>query len=119
MNIDPIWESKFREQYQQVFQNDLPGYNGKFGPISAFVNVGDSLPPQRRGKVPQYSRHLLSELQDQFDNLEQMGVFGKPENVGSYAEYVNPSFLLKKPDNSYRLVTSFGEEHPIISQLQR
>ena len=38
-----------------------------------------------------------------------MGVFGKPENVGSFAEYVNPSFLLKKPDNSYRLVTSFGE----------
>ena len=112
MNIDPIWESKFRDlhsKFHQVFQNDLPGYNGKFGPISAYVNVGDSLPPQRRGKVPQYSRHLLSELQDQFDNLEQMGVFATPESVGSYAEYVNPSFLLKKPDNSYRLVTSFGE----------
>ena len=73
------------------------------------MNIGDSLPPQRRGRIPQYSRNLLSELQSQFDQLEAKGVFATPESVGTYAEYVNPSFLIKKPDNSYRLVTSFGE----------
>ena len=113
MDIDPIWQPKFEALHKShgtVFSNNLPGYNGKFGPISAFVNVGDSLPPQRRGRIPQYSRNLLSELQHQFDKLEDMGVFGKPEEVGSYPEYVNPSFLVRKPDSDeLRLVTSFGE----------
>ena len=112
MNIDPSWEQKFAQlhsRYADVFNNDLPGYNGKFGAIYAHVNVGESLPPQRRGRVPQYTRNLLSELQNQFDNLETMGVFAKPEDVGVYAEYVNPSFLVNKPSGGHRLVTSFGE----------
>ena len=112
LDIDPNWENKFKDlhkKYSSVFDNNLPGYNGKFGAISAYVNVGDSLPPQRKGRIPQYSRGLLSELQNQFDTLETMGVFAKPESVGTYAEYANPSFLVKKPDGSYRLVTSFGE----------
>ena len=112
MDLDGIWSKKFQElheKYKTVFGTDLPGYNGKFGPISAYVNIGDSLPPQRKGKIPQYSRNLLSELQDQFDQLESIGVFAKPEDVGTYPEYINPSFLVKKPDNSHRLVTSFGE----------
>ena len=112
MIIDPSWEQKFTQlhsRYADVFNNDLPGYNGKFGAIYAHVNVGDSLPPQRRGRVPQYTRNLLSELQNQFDNLESMGVFAKPEDVGVYAEYVNPSFLVNKPSGGHRLVTSFGE----------
>ena len=112
MDLDNTWYQKFQnlhEKYKIVFGSDLPGYNGKFGNISAYVNIGDSLPPQRKGKIPQYSRNLLSELQDQFDQLESIGVFAKPEDVGTYPEYINPSFLVKKPDNSYRLVTSFGE----------
>ena len=103
MDIDPHWISKFQNlhtTYASVFGEDLPGYNGKFGAISAFVNIGDSLPPQRRGRIPQYSRNLLSELQSQFDQLEAKGVFATPESVGTYAEYVNPSFLVKKSDNS-------------------
>ena len=48
MIIDPSWEQKFTQlhsRYADVFNNDLPGYNGKFGAIYAHVNVGDSLPP--------------------------------------------------------------------------
>ena len=112
IDIDPIWSTEFEklhEKYQSVFNSDLPGYNGKFGSLFAHVNVGDSLPPQRKGRVPQYSRNMLSELQEQFDSLESIGVFAKPEDVGVYAEYVNPSLLVNKPDGGHRLVTSFGE----------
>ena len=94
MDIDPSWEREFNQlhsKYASVFNNDLPGYNSKFGAIFTHVNVGDSLPPQRKGRVPQYTRNLLSELQNQFDTLESMGVFAKPEEVGVYAEYINLS----------------------------
>ena len=77
------------------------------GAIFAYVNVGESLPPQRKGRLPQYTCNLLLELQNQFNTLESMGVLAKLEEVGVHAEYVNPSFLVNKPSTSHRLVTSF------------
>ena len=112
MNIDPAWLPRFEALHQihaPVFGDDIPGYNGKFGAVTAYVNIGNSLPPQRKGRLPQYSRNLLSELQSQFDTLESSGVFATPESVDTHAEYVNPSFLVKRPEGGYRLVTSFGE----------
>ncbi len=47
-SIDSSWKSKFKKlnnTHSSVFEDDLPGYNGRFGPVSAFVNVGNSLPP--------------------------------------------------------------------------
>ena len=76
----------------------------------AVVNTGPTLPPQRKGSIPQYSRDKLVELQDKFDELEtDYGVFATPEEVGVVAKYINPSFLAKKPSGGYRIVTSFGE----------
>jgi hypothetical protein len=37
-----------------------------------------------------------------------MGVFRRPEDVGVNVEYVNPSFLIKKPSRDFRLVTAFA-----------
>ena len=111
--IDSSWKSKFKKlhiTHSAVFEDDLPGYNGRFGQVSAFVNVGDSLPPQRRGKIPQYSKNNLIQLQQQIDDLESKGVFATPESVDTYPEYINPTFLVNKPgSDSFRLVTSFGE----------
>ena len=41
--------------------------------------------------------------------MEENGVIVPPDEVGVIAEYLNPSFLIKKPSGSFRLVTSFGE----------
>ena len=71
--------------------------------------MGPVLPPQRKGRVPQYARDKLVELQQKFDDLEAIGVFSKPEDVGVVAEYLNPSFLVKKPNGSFRLVTAFSD----------
>ncbi|CAG2212891.1 unnamed protein product [Mytilus edulis] len=71
--------------------------------------MGPVQPPQRKGRVPQYSRNQLVELQQKFDELEAIGVFKRPEDIGVSVEYVNPSFLVKKPNGSFRLVTAFAD----------
>ena len=54
--------------------------------------------PQRKGRIPQYSCDKLLELQQKFDELKQLGVFCTHEGKGVTAEYLNPSFLVKKPN---------------------
>ena len=44
-----------------------------------------------------------------FDELEQVNVFRRPEDLGITVEYLNPSFLVKKPSGGHRLVTAFAD----------
>lgn len=97
------------EEYDDVFDPRFPGYNGAVGPFKAVVNMGPVQPPQRKGRLPLYARDKLQELQHKFDELEDAGVFAKPEDVGVTVEYLNPSFLVKKPSGGYRLVTAFAD----------
>ena len=71
--------------------------------------MGPVEPPQRKGCLPQYARDKLIELQEKFDNLEHLGVFCRPEDVDITVEYLNPSFLVKKPNCGSRLVTAFAD----------
>lgn len=96
-------------EYKTVFRSNFGEYNGHAGPIQAIVNMGPTEPPQRKGRVPQYSRDKLVELQNKFDELELLGVFKRPEDLGIVAEYLNPSFLVKKPKGGFRLVTAFSD----------
>ena len=97
------------EEYDEVFNPKFSGYNGAVGPFEAKVNMGPVQPPQRKGRVPQYSRQQLTELQNKFDELEDIGVFKRPEDIGVCVEYVNPSFLVKKSNGGFRLVTAFSD----------
>ena len=100
---------KINSDYDDVFDPAISRYNGYSGNIEAVVNMGPTLPPQRKGRLPQYNRNSLQELQQKFDELEAAGVFSKPEDVGITVEYLNISFLVRKPSGGSRLVTSFGE----------
>ena len=97
------------QKYDRVFNPVITGYNGAAGPIKATVNMGPVQPPQRKGRVPQYSRNNLVQLQAKFDELEQAQVFRHPEDLGITVEYLNPSFLVKKPSGGHRLVTAFAD----------
>ena len=98
------------ERYDEVFNPMFNGYNGKAGPFKAVVNMGPVKPPQRKGRVPQYARKNLEELQTKFDELLQLGVFKRPEEIDVVAEYINPSFLVTKKNGiSKRLVTAFAD----------
>ena len=90
--------SNLIHEYDDVFNPQITGYNDAVGKLHATVNMGPVLPPQRKGREPQYSRDKLVELQQKFDELEAQGVFCSPEDVNVTAEYLNPSFLVKKPN---------------------
>ena len=49
------------------------------------------------------------ELHEKFDELERAEVFARPEDIGVAVEYLNPSFLVRKSNGGYRLVTAFNE----------
>ena len=110
--LTPACEREFKtslREFDDVFNPVFTKYNQSLGPFKAVVNMGDVKPPQRKGRLPQYSRDRLVELQAEMDKLEALGVLEIPENINVTAEYLNPSFLVKKPDNSWRLVTAFNE----------
>ena len=96
-------------EYDAVFDPIYKGYNGAAGPFKAKVNMGPVEPPQRKGRLPQYNRGKLVELQEKFDQLEELGVFETPEKADVSVEYLNPSFLVKKPNGGHRLVTAFAD----------
>ena len=97
------------ESYSHTFNPKFPKYNGRDGAVKAVVNMGPVQPPQRKGRLPLYNRDKLDILQQKFDELESLGVFAKPEDVGVVVEYLNPSFLVSKTRGGHRLVTDFGE----------
>jgi len=80
-------------KYQDVFDPNYQGYSSHYDKLEAVVNMGPVLPSQRKGRVPQYSKPKLGELQAMFDTLETEGIFKRPEEVGVTVEYFNPSFL--------------------------
>lgn len=88
-------------EYDNVLSSDI---SGTVGPFQAIVNMGPVQPPQRKGRVPQYVRDELEELQCKFDDLEHQGVFERPEDVAINVEYLNTSFFVKNPPCGYRLV---------------
>ena len=95
-------------KYKDVFDSRTRGkYNGFSGPLEVVVNMGPTLPPQKKGRVPMYKRDTLVELQRVCDELEGT-VLLKPEEVGVVCEYINPTFLVRKKSGKMRLVTDFG-----------
>jgi len=102
------FQSLLRE-YDSIFDPQFPGYNESTGPYQAQVNMGPVEPPQQKGCLPQYAQDKLVKLQEKFDHLEQPGVFRCPEDVGITVEYLNPSFLVMKPNGGSRLVTGFAD----------
>ena len=103
--------SALHQQFDSVFDPAYGTYNHKFGPFEAVVYIVPVQPPQRKGRVPQYSRDKLVELQHRFDESGAVGVLAKPESIGVRVKYLNSSFLVKKPqsDKDFRFVTAFTE----------
>ena len=111
---DNIPPDTFCNEFRKVLQTHDEVFNPSIvasivGTVQASVNMGPVQPPQRKGRVSQYSRDKLVKLQQKFDELEQCQIFRRPADIRVTIEYLNPSFLIKKPSGGFRLVTAFTD----------
>lgn len=83
--------------------------NGKARKFDAKIDMGPTQPPQRKGRLPPYSTEKLQILQDRCNELEALRVLRKPEEINITVEYLNPSFLVSKPNGWHRLVAAFED----------
>ena len=61
--------SNLHEELQNVFDGSQLGlYNGASGPLKVSINMGPTLPPQNKGRMPQYNRSQLEEFQQVIQN---------------------------------------------------
>ena len=105
------------KQYASVFTQNVGTYNDKSGKVLADVLLGNNKPVPKKGKIPSYNSSKSSILQDKFDELIDLGVLSHPEDVHVTVIHTSPSFLVKKSNGSYRLVTSFVELNKYIRPL--
>merc|ERR1711923_660420 len=79
-------------EFSQVFQSDLPRYNGFYGKVEASINVPKGLPQSSRLKhCPWYPKKMLLELQAKMDELEAKGALARPQDHDINVEAVSPS----------------------------
>ena len=100
---------EIHKNHEPVFSPGIGKYNGYSGKFSHSINMNENVPPQRKGKIPDYSKGDKDTLQEKFDILLNEGVLSRAEDIDQPVEYVHPSFLVKKPSGGHRLVTSFGQ----------
>ena len=124
VDLDNILSEKDRNEFQKmhsafntVFNPDIGTYNDKSGVIRASVCMGNNLPAPKKGKIPCYNSNNLTLLQEKFDELVELGVLSRPEEVNVDVIHTSPSFLVKKSDSGHRMVTSFVELNKYLRPL--
>lgn len=94
-------------KYDGIFNPTIGRYNDHSGRLRASINIGKVEPPTVKARLPDYDDDTMHRLQEKSDELEELGVLAKPEDVDVVVEHVNPSFLVTKPEGGERYVTSF------------
>ena len=108
-NAEKTTLKNIHAKHSAVFSEGIGCYNNYFGKFEHIINMSPNLPPQRRGRVPDYCRNDKERLQKVFDRLLKENVISRAEDVRQPVEHVHPSFIVKKASGGDRLVTSFGE----------
>ncbi len=105
INVDPQHQLTIQERrafqdlhrrYDTIFNKHIGKYNDYSGRIRARINMGPVEPPQHKARLPSYNTGKMQLLQAKLDELEELGVLARPENVGVRIEHVSPTFLVKK-----------------------
>ena len=110
--LTPAERERFQEllvTYDNVFNKAFGAYNGASGPYKASLNLGPAKPPSTKPQLPFYPQASLVLLQEEADKLEVLGVLRRPEDMGIEVKFTSPSFLIRKPDSTYRFITAFNE----------
>ena len=85
------------EQYQNVFDGHLTGYNGRYGKHSVSLQWADETRPKTtRIHPPTWSSSKDIALQRKIDQLTDMGVLADPYEHNVQVKCIHPCFLQKK-----------------------
>ena len=117
------------EEYSDVFQLDLPGYNGFFGDVSATYEFATaSRPVAQRNYMPNYGQHG-----EKLYNIKCREMIEKGVLIDPYAHYIQPalvnnSWIVKKQHvknkswdklgpKDVRLVTAFDQLNKFLRPI--
>jgi len=112
--MEDSWKYSFKklcDEYTDIIQYTPGIYNGRFGFIQNTVEFTNIPPPNSKCYVPKYNKEQMDLLADQMDELLELGVLAKPEDVGVTPLFTSPSMLVPKPDpgGGWRFVTDFTQ----------
>ena len=128
VSIDPDkqlsvgWRDKFKSlciEYSDTINPNPGRYNGYFGNVDNSIDFLSTPPPSVKARLPQYSSEKLKIMGKLMDDLENMGVLAKPEDMGVAPAFVVPSLLTPKPEKGeWRLVSDFTPLNIHIRKFQ-
>lgn len=96
-------------KHQVILSNGATYLYWSQAPTVVSTTMGPVEPPQHKGLLPQYARNKLVELQEKFNQLEDLGVSKCPEDVSVSVEYLNPFFPVKRSSGGFCVVTAFAD----------
>lgn len=86
------------------------GYNGGSWSSRSRNLHGTSSTTKKKGADTSIFQNAATTLQEKFNELEDIGVMKRQEDIiGVTEKYINPSFLIKKSTGGFRLVTAFAD----------
>ena len=127
VHIDPDgimsndWKQKFTQlctDYSDIIQYSPGTYNGYYGFVSNTIEFASTPPPNSKAYVPRYSKEMTDKLACKMDELLELGVLVKPEDLGCTPMFVSPSMLVPKPGSKdFRMVTDFTNLNSFIRKM--
>ena len=131
-NLPPSHRKQFEQvvhSYLAVFHQDLPGYNGFYGPVHASIKFGSKArPPPHKTRIPAYGSHGQKLFNQKAIAMMQKGVLVDPYRLGIQPSLVLDSWVVKKPafaslpwdkceEQHVRLVTGFDPLNKFLRQI--
>ena len=90
------------KKYVKIFQPDLPGYNGSYGPVFAdFTFASSARPGSHKIHTPSYGPHGQVLLHQKFSKLKAKGVLIDPLANNITPSLTHNSWLVKKPSSAH------------------
>ena len=106
-------------EYRDVIQYSPGTYNGAYGLVKNTVEFTNIPPPNNKCYIPRYSKNQMDLLAEKMDELLELGVLRKPEDLGVTPLFTSPSMLVPKPDpeGGWRFVTDFTQLNNYIRKM--
>ena len=117
------------KQFEEVFNNDLPGYNGYYGKVKPSITFASKArPTSHKSRMPNYGsigQHLYNK---KIITMFQKGVLIDPFQLGIQPKIVNDSWVVKKQSSAHksweecdekdvRVVTGFDPVNKYLSPV--